>query len=139
MKFPLLITIALPLGCLISCKETAVGPAGKWIRTVKQAGTAASHSTFGSCGDMELKADSSFRILGDSASANSTSPGWSVCQEIKGRWELEPDSLLTFWLDGESHKLFLRYRIRKLTRGEMVLHSVLSQSETDNLHFTKSD
>jgi hypothetical protein len=139
MKFNLLITIALPLGYLISCQPATVGVTGKWMRSGKQATTFASEPVFGSCGDMELIADSSFRIHGNSSTVDTTTPGWSVCQEITGRWELEPDSLLTFWLDGESQKLFLRYRIRKLTQEEMVLHSVLSQSETDNLHFTKSD
>lgn len=112
---------------------------GKWIRLPKDSALNGQIRKFGFCGDLELKKDHSFLILGDAATSKSTTSGWAVCEQQKGPWELYKGTLLTLWLDDRTSKVYLRYRIIKLNNKELVLRSVLSDSAEYDLYFIKAD
>jgi len=112
---------------------------GKWIRLPKDSALTGQIRKFGFCGDLELKKDHRFLILGDAAASKSTTSGWAVCEQQQGPWELYKGNLLTLWLDDRTSNVYLRYRIIKLNNKELVLRSVLSDTPEFDLYFIKAD
>jgi hypothetical protein len=83
-------------------------------------------------GDLEIRSDSNFHIEGDSASQNSTIPGWHVGEEYNGTWELNGRNRLTLWMEPKENKMFLWFVIIKLTKEKLVLR--LGFNRNDKRH-----
>jgi hypothetical protein len=96
---------------------------GKWERVDKDKTIDTTNHPDSKCGNLELRANSTFHIEGDSSSQNTQTPGWHVCQEVEGNWELDKKNYLTLWLSGYERKIFLRYKIISVTKYKLVLRS----------------
>jgi hypothetical protein len=72
-------------------------------------------------GDIEIRSDSTFHIEGDSSTKNSTIPGWHGGEEYNGTWELDDVNRLTLWMEPQENRMFLWFKIIKLTEKKLVL------------------
>ena len=79
-------------------------------------------------GDLEINADTTFHIEGDSSEKNSTIPGWHVREEMNGTWELQNNKRLTLWLEPKESKMFLSFVIISLTQEELVLRLYMERN-----------
>jgi hypothetical protein len=74
-------------------------------------------------GDLEIRSDSTFHIQGDTATQNSTTPGWHTGDEFNGTWRQQDNKHLMFLLEPKQSGMFLSYKIVKLSKEKLVLRS----------------
>ncbi len=75
--------------------------------------------------DLQINADSTFHIEGNSSTANSTISGWHSGNEYNGTWEQRDNNGLLLWLDRKEDRMFLPFIIIKLTKDKLVLRMTL--------------
>lgn len=80
-------------------------------------------------GDLIIRSDSTFQVVGDSASNKSDIPGWHIGDGYKGIWELHRRQL-TLRLTPENEGMFLTYTIIKLTKKQLVLRSSFNPNDS---------
>ena len=124
MLAKLLFSILLIALFVQSYSQTTV--IGKWRRVNTK--TKFQDGTFkqSNWGDLEIRADSTFHIQGDSSTKISTVPGWHVGDEYNGTWELHDSNRLTLWFDPREDKLFISYLIVKLVKNKLVLRGAFN-------------
>ncbi len=82
-------------------------------------------------GDLAINHDSTFYIWGDSANLKSNQVGeWVSSEEYKGTWKQTDNKHLTLFLDPKESKMFLPFRIVKLTKETLVLRFVFDKKKT---------
>jgi hypothetical protein len=74
--------------------------------------------------DLEIYADSTFHMQGDTAVQTSTVSGWHVGEDYKGTWEQNDSTYLTLWIGPKKERMFLTYKIVKLTSKKLLLRSL---------------
>ncbi len=94
---------------------------GKWRRVNSKLNVQDTTDKQLKYGDLEIRKDSTFHIEGDSATQNSTTPGWNTGEEYNGTWEVNDNNRLTLRLDPKEDKMFLWFIITKLTKDKLVL------------------
>ena len=111
---------------------------GKWKRIKKPATKYQGNTTrqVPNWGDLEIRADATFHIEGDSANKNSTTPGWYSGAELNGTWECRDNKHLIFWL-GTKKEMPLSYKIVVRTTGKLILRPPLDKDSKYDLNFLR--
>jgi hypothetical protein len=93
---------------------------GNWKRVIKNQTIKIQQKQWG---DLEIRSDSTFHIQGDTATQNSTTPGWHTGDEFNGTWRQQDNKHLMFLLEPKQSGMFLSYKIIKLSKEKLVLRS----------------
>jgi hypothetical protein len=86
--------------------------------------------------DLEIRADSTFHIEGDTSNQHSTTAGWYSAAAINGTWECRDHKHLIFWL-GTKKEMPLSYRIVILTSKKLILRPPLDRDSKYDLNFER--
>lgn len=128
MLLKFLISISLTI-CLFTPTYSQQSFIGHWRRVnpnIKNQDTTSKEPQWN---DLQINADSTFHIEGNSSTKNSTIPGWHSGDEYNGTWELRDKNRLTLWLDRKKFRMYLSFIIISITENKLVLR--LSSSLND--------
>jgi hypothetical protein len=117
--------ISILFTCLFTPSYSQQSLIGNWRRVnpnIKNQDTTSKQLKWG---DLQINADSTFHIEGDSSTMNSTISGWHSGDEYNGTWELRDKNRLTMWLDRKENRMFLPFIIIMLTKDKLVLRLTL--------------
>ncbi|PZP50206.1 MAG: hypothetical protein DI598_06130 [Pseudopedobacter saltans] len=97
---------------------------GDWRIINKSTSKGRQDTSIHNIGDIQLNADSTFYIFGDTTSSKSQIPGWHVGSPHKGRWTFIKGnpSRLNLYYDAKDQHKFFPYIIDKITKNEMILY-----------------
>jgi hypothetical protein len=93
---------------------------GNWKRVIKNQPVKIQQKQWG---DLEIRSDSTFHIEGDTTNQRSTTPGWHTGDEYNGTWKQQGNKYLMLLLEPKQDKMFLSYKIIKLSKEKLVLRS----------------
>lgn len=111
---------------LLACKSSQI--IGDWHRTDLNPNNKNSHQ-----GDLSIHSDSTFYVVGDSTNNQDTIPGWNTGEGYKGKWE-ENNRHLILWLEPKEEKLFLSFKIIRLTKNKLVLTTAFDEHNKNAYH-----
>jgi hypothetical protein len=88
-------------------------------------------------GDLQIFPDSTFHIQGDTATQNSTIPGWHVGDDYKGTWEQRGNDYLTLWIGPKKEMMSLAFKIKKLTKEKLILKILPGNNINADIIYTR--
>ncbi len=134
LKFLITFLLFLGFSTQIFSQITLVGNWKRVIPVIKYKGSVIKQ---GHWGDLEIRQDSTFRIQGDTTNQNSTTPGWHTGDEFNGTWEQLNGNLLFLWLEPKENKMFLSYKIIKLSKEKLVLRSNFNKNNKHDITYLR--
>ena len=101
---------------------------GNWRRVTSSSKKTLLNNNEPQYGDMQIHSDSTFHIQGAMISTSVTQPGWHTGEDITGNWEQKDSTYIILWLDPKNERLFLTYKIIKLTETKLIIRSLLGKN-----------
>lgn len=129
LRYSLYIFFIFGFTTVCSCQSSVIG---KWRYLPPNANPDSVKLSRNVCGDLEVRSDFKFVVLGDSSKPSSNTPGWNVCSDFGGIWELIDGKDLLLKYDPQENKIFVRYKIISLSSKFMVLRSYLDLKSADH-------
>jgi hypothetical protein len=114
-------TFSILLTCLFTLTYGQESLIGNWRRVDPNIENQDTTSKQPQWGDLQINADSTFHVEGNSATKNSTISGWHSGDEYNGTWELGDNNRLTLWLDRKKYRMYLSFIIINITQDKLVL------------------
>ena len=119
--------LSISLFVLLFINSTSPDITGHWRRTDAPYMNYKPNELNFKAGDLILREDSTFIIVGDSVETTSDVPGWHAGGQPKGKWRMSSKDLLELWFYPEENKILLSYKIIKLSPTKLVLISSLEK------------